>query len=50
MIVHRQLESAPIEVADVRYERAVIALLAFGSALGIVALAYFAGFIVGRFL
>jgi hypothetical protein len=44
----RRLASIPITVGDVRYERAVLALCVLGSALAAIALAYFAGFLVGR--
>jgi hypothetical protein len=46
--MHRQLESAPIEVADVQLEQAIVALVAIGTTLAVVALAYFAGFLIGR--
>lgn len=47
-IARRPIESVRLTVADVRYEQATIALLSAGTALAIVAFAYFAGFLVGR--
>lgn len=48
-LTRHPIESVRLTVADVRYEQAIVALLAFGSALAVVALAYIAGFAVGRF-
>lgn len=48
-LTRRPIESTRLTVADVRYEQAIVALLAFGTALAVVASAYLAGFVVGRF-
>lgn len=46
----RPIESERITVTDVRRQHTIVALVAIGTALGLIVVAHMAGFIVGRFL
>lgn len=48
-LTRRPIESVRLTVADVRYEQAVVALIAIGTALAVIALAYAGGYLVGMF-